>query len=254
MTATELISIAMTIGDMLLENGAETYRVEESMFRICDAYGIEDAEIFAVPTTIIITIREENAAPITLTKRIYNRGTDLNKVALLNALCRDICVNTPPHDEVIARIKDIQNTRPYSTSMQILGFALIGFSFTLLFEGSLRDACVSFVAGAIIKIIYDQLNRIKTNPFFEMTVCGAITAFFALFAVHFSIADNIDKIIISTIMSLAPGLAITNSMRDIIAGDLLAGMTKAVEALLIGTGIAVGAAILLTFLSPLLEV
>ena len=45
MTPTHLISVAMEIGDMLLENGAEIYRVEDSMRRICQAYGVDNAEI-----------------------------------------------------------------------------------------------------------------------------------------------------------------------------------------------------------------
>ena len=76
----------------------------------------------------------------------------------------------------------------------------------------------------------------------------------ALGFVRSGFAANMDKIIIGTIMTLVPGLAITNSMRDIIAGDLLAGVTKTTEALLIGAGIAVGAAIPLTFLRPFLGV
>ncbi|MDO4289487.1 MAG: threonine/serine exporter family protein [Eubacterium sp.] len=254
MTTTELITTAMDIGDMLLENGAETYRVEESMYRICHAYGVKTAEIFAVPTTIIITVCRKDEAPITLTKRIYNRGTDLNKVDLLNTLCRDMCINKSPYDEVTARIAEIRNTEPYSLGIQILGFAFVAFFFTLLFEGNFKDALVALVTGAAIKVVFNQLDRIKTNPFFEMMVLGAITACFAQLSVHFQLADNMDKIIIGTIMSLVPGIAITNSMRDIIAGDLLAGVTKAVEALLIGTGIAVGAAIALTLLRPVLGV
>ena len=254
MTTTELITVAMDIGDLLLENGAETYRVEESMFRICQAYGVANAEIFAVPTTIIITVYREGEAPITLTKRIYTRGTDLNKVDLLNSLCRDMCRDTPPHDEVRARIQAIHDTPPYTLGVQILGFAFIAFFFTLLFKGNLRDACVALITGGLLKVVFNQLDRIKTNPFFEMVVLGGITAFFAQISVYLGLADNMDKIIIGTIMSLVPGIAITNSMRDIIAGDLLAGITKAVEALLIGTGIAVGAAIILTFLRMLLGV
>ncbi|MCQ4823067.1 threonine/serine exporter family protein, partial [Eubacterium callanderi] len=88
MTPTHLITVAMEIGDMLLESSAEIYRVEDSMRRICQAYGVDNAEIFAVPTTIIITIRVGDNPPLTLTKRIFSRGTDLYKVERLNSLSR----------------------------------------------------------------------------------------------------------------------------------------------------------------------
>ena len=59
-------------------------------------------------------------------------------------------------------------------------------------------------------------------------------------------ADHIDKMVIGAIMNLVPGVAITNSMRDIIAGDLLAGQAKLVEALFIATAIALGAGMVLS--------
>ncbi len=49
--------------------------------------------------------------------------------------------------------------------------------------------------------------------------------------------------IIGLVMNLVPGVAITNSVRDIIAGDFIAGQTKMTEALLTATSIAVGTGI-----------
>jgi uncharacterized membrane protein YjjP (DUF1212 family) len=46
-------------------------------------------------------------------------------------------------------------------------------------------------------------------------------------------------------MTLVPGVAITNAMRDVIAGDLLAGTMKGVEALLIALALAAGTAVAL---------
>lgn len=240
---------------MLLENGAEIYRVEESMRRICLAYGVVTAEIFAVPTTIIITVKgNPSETPITLTKRIYSRGINLHKVDLLNSLCREMCATLPTYEKVNKRLETIKVFPAYSSFKQILGFSFIAFFFTLLFKGSIQDAIVALFIGALLKIVLDILDRVQTNAFFENVITGAITALLALLAVKTGLGSNMDKIIIGTIMSLVPGLAITNSMRDIIAGDLLAGITKATEALLIGTGIAVGAAIPLTFLGSFLGV
>ena len=44
-------------------------------------------------------------------------------------------------------------------------------------------------------------------------------------------------------MALVPGIAITNAMRDIMAGDMVAGISKGAEALLIGAAIALGTAL-----------
>ena len=41
-------------------------------------------------------------------------------------------------------------------------------------------------------------------------------------------------------MLLVPGMIITNAIRDTISGDLVSGLTKAAEAILIAVSIAVG--------------
>ena len=49
----ELLNITTRLGQMLLENGAEIYRVEESIQRMALAYGVKEVDVYAVPTTII---------------------------------------------------------------------------------------------------------------------------------------------------------------------------------------------------------
>ena len=48
-------------------------------------------------------------------------------------------------------------------------------------------------------------------------------------------------------MLLVPGLAITNAIRDTIAGDLVSGIARAVEAFLTAIGVAVGTGVILSF-------
>lgn len=253
MTTTELINLALELGDMLLENGAETYRVEDSMQRICEAYGAS-ADVFAVPTTIIITVKNKDMNPITQIRRIHSRGTNLHRVKELNDLSRNLCQHTYTYTEAMAQLRKIQSAPPYSQCIQILGFAFIGCFFTAIFGGTVTDSIASLIISGLTKIILDILNKVHTSEFFEDIICGALIAALAATSVHLGYASNLDKIIIGSIMGLVPGLAFTNSMRDIIAGDLMAGVTKVTEALLIGAGIAVGAAIPLTLLRSVWEV
>ena len=55
-------------------------------------------------------------------------------------------------------------------------------------------------------------------------------AFLTTFACDLGIGQQVDKIIIGLVMTLVPGVAITNSVRDVIAGDFIAGQTKMTEA------------------------
>lgn len=243
-----LLDTAIEAGYRLLENGAEINRVEESIQRILQAYGIGNCDVFAIPSVIIVTLYVEGDVPQTRIKRIYSRETNLDQITQLNDLCRRICATTPDFRLVKQDLASLDARPANSLPVQIFAFALIAFAFTLFFGGSLADACVAAISGLVMKMSVHALARFRTNPFFVNLAGSAAATLVAYAAVRLNLAGNLDKIIIGALMNLVPGVAITTSMQDIIAGDLIAGLTKLTEALLAATAIALGTGLALTLL------
>lgn len=79
------------------------------------------------------------------------------------------------------------------------------------------------------------------NDFLAALLIGVL----AICSVHLSLAREINNIIIGSIMPLVPGLAITNSFRDIMAGHLISGVARATEALFVAG--AIGGGIIVAF-------
>ncbi|KOC31220.1 threonine/serine exporter family protein, partial [Clostridium botulinum] len=104
---------------------------------------------------------------------------------------------------------------------------------------------VSLFIGAIIKFICILLNSIKINEFFINSLGGAIASLLAIISINLNIGQNKDKIIIGSIMLLVPGLVITNAIRDTLAGDLVSGISRTVEAFFIAVAIATGSGIII---------
>ena len=237
----QLLNLAMDIGDALLEAGAEIYRVEESIQHVLYAYeGVKHVDVFAIPTSITVSITLSDDTCFTRLRRIYARGTDYEKIEDLNALSRRISRERPPLDEIKKRIQEIRQKKGTSPMGLVGAYAGVAFSFTLFFGGTLRDAVMAAVAGALMRLIMQRMEYLHTNTFFINMVSGLFTAVFSILAVRYQFADQIDKMIIGTLMSLVPGVAITNSIRDVIAGDFMAGMTKGIESLLIALALALG--------------
>jgi uncharacterized membrane protein YjjP (DUF1212 family) len=237
----ELINTATDVGYMLLANGAEIYRVEESMQRIFRAYSVGTGDIFAIPTCIYVTISAEDGRPLTKIKRVYTRYTNMDKVERLNDLCRRICRETPDFKTIRHELHKIDLRPNHSFFQQMLAFSLVAFSFTLFYGGNLADAVCAIFCGASVKMVSYELNRFHVNSFFTNILASCAAAAIALTAVHFDVGLNADKIIIGALMNLVPGIAITSFMRDLIAGDLIAGLIRFTESLLVATAIAIGA-------------
>ena len=52
----EVVELALLAGHILLENGAEIFRVEETMERICAHFGVESASEFVLSNGIFVTV------------------------------------------------------------------------------------------------------------------------------------------------------------------------------------------------------
>ncbi|PRR78139.1 Inner membrane protein YjjP [Clostridium liquoris] len=246
MDTSRILYIAAFAGEIMLQSGGETYRVEETISRICASYGVKDADSFVTPTGIIISVTDVKGTTISKVIRVKHRTVDLDKISEVNDLSRRICAENLSLDFVEKALDDILNNTKYSNRTLIFASSIAAGFFTLLFGGNYKDFFVSLFIGAVIEVLSIALSRIETNAFFINAIGGATASFIALLSTSLGIGNNTDKIVIGSLMLLVPGLAITNAIRDSIAGDLVAGTSRTAEAFLTAIAIAVGSGIVFT--------
>ena len=68
----------MDIGEQMLICGAEVYRVEDSVKRMCTALGAKRVDVFFITTNMTVTIYDEEDTPYTQTRRVSALGTDIH--------------------------------------------------------------------------------------------------------------------------------------------------------------------------------
>ena len=147
----QLLNQAVNVGYALLANGAEIYRVEESIQRILLAYGVKGAEVFVIPTCITTTVFNENNEAITQIRRLYQKTTNFDTVEQVNDLCRRICQDKPELAWIGTELQRIAQRPVYPLKWLIFGYAVASFGFTLFFGGSHSDAVCALVLGIIIR-------------------------------------------------------------------------------------------------------
>ncbi|MCQ2010001.1 MAG: threonine/serine exporter family protein [Sporolactobacillus sp.] len=234
----EVAAVCVLTGKILLQNGAETYRVEDTMNRIANSFSVHDAQSFVTPTGIIFSIEDHD---VTQLVRIKNRGTNLRKVTQVNTLSRRVA-----HGEV--SLKDLhrdliqidRSTVMYSNSLQILAAAIASSCFLLMFLGKWQDLLPAFIAGGAGQAGMIYLHRLAKVKFFSEFMSSIFIGMIALVSVKLGFGVEMNKIIIGAVMPLVPGVPITNAVRDIMAGDLVAGLSKSAEAGLTAFAIGIG--------------
>lgn len=238
-----LMDLASDLGYELSMSGAETFRIEDSIIRVLGSYGIQ-AEVFAIPNSLIVSIITENGKPITRMRRIGHHGNNLDSVEKLNALSRKICAKKPEPKEAMRWLEEVCASVPcYGLPMYLLGNFLSAAGFSVMFGCSYRDMLLSGVCGLLGGVINRYMNRMKVNQFFSTLACAFIMAFAAYGMNAGGIAANVDGIVIGALMILVPGLLFTNAMRDIIYGDTNSGINRLVQVVLIAFAMALGTAV-----------
>jgi len=241
-SAKEILSVATDIGYDLLKYGAEVYRVEETISRICAAYGYEDSHIFAIGSNITASVMDGEFTR-TETRRIKNRSINLDKIDRLNDLSRRVCSETPSLVTIRKEIKEIEARPVYPLWVMTICDAVISGCFTLFFGGDWLEGILSFFAGAAARIIGTAVNSLSKGQYTKIMTSSLIMAFIAYTFQNLVPGVDGDVIIIGAIMTLVPGIAVTNALRDFFAGDTITGLISFAESILVAISIAIGVAI-----------
>lgn len=237
----ELFVCAMDIGERMLTSGAEVHRVEESIERMCYAFGAQRIDVFIITSSMIATVYDACGRSYTQTRRILNSGTDFERLHQLNRLSREICEKKLTDCEQIReKLETATECKAYPVWTEFAVFAIIAGAFTFFFGGSIAETAVSLVIGALVRLGISVSSRAVQNKIFSKFFSSVLACLFAFFAVKMGIIDAADKVIIGNIMTLIPGVGFTNAIRDLFTGDSIAGILRTIEAVLIALAIAAG--------------
>ena len=239
MTSTpKILEVTYEAGAILLENGAEISRVEETMRRIADHFGVEDESFFVLSNGIMMT-----GKGFARTKFIPIKGASLDKVVAVNQLSREVAEGRWTLEEVGEKLKEIRAMKPKRAWEQILASAVGSAAFCILFGGGFADCLASFVAGFLLWVFVlfvgtRHLSRIVN------TVTGGLLSSLVCFGLYrIGLGNHLSNMIIGAIIPLIPGIAFTNGIRDMANEDFIAGTTRLLDAMLSFFCIALGVAL-----------
>lgn len=240
-----LLNLCAEMGRQLMECGAEIYRVEDSILRLMHAYQVPDAQAFVIPNCMIVGLTPPDGHPITRLCRIPDHGTDISRLEACNDLCRRLCRDAPPLDQARREVAAISQGCPrYSKRMVLLGYFLGPAFFTFFFGGGPLDALCGGACGLIIGLFLVLMkSKVGPNAFFRTLITAGISSLAALIFVRLGIGQSVDAITIGALMLLVPGVALTNSMREVMAGDIISGLSHLAESLFTATAIALGSGV-----------
>lgn len=237
----EVVDVCLLAGKIMLQSGAETYRVEDTMARIASSSGFPNSHSYVTPTGILFQADSDESAKMA---RIVERTTDLHKVMAVNGVSRQLSTGEITISEAKPLLLQI-DAEPHAFSIwyRIIAAAIASGCFTIMFQGVWLDFIPGIICGGLGYSAFVYFHRLVKVKFFAELMASFLIGVVAFFLTSKGFGQTIDRIIIGSVMPLVPGLLITNAVRDLMAGHLVSGISRGAEAFLtafaIGTGIAV---------------
>ena len=115
----------------------------------------------------------------------------------------------------------------------------------LLFGGVLSDSIFTFFLGSMGYFISEYVFMRYRIKFINDLIASIFLAIFATALFSSGLISNLDNVIMGCIMPLVPGVALTSAMRDLFEGQLITGLIRMVEAILISFVIGIGIALII---------
>ena len=230
--SSEILHQILNMGEMLLNSGAEIKRVEQTINRLGKAYGAARMDVFAITSSIVVTMSFPDGTEITQTRRIEQpAGTDLSRLERLNALSRRCCENGMSIRELAEEMDRIRKEDTGSWYVY-LGSVIGAAAFSVFFGGTVQDGIAAGVFALFICFCQNVLSPFCPNRVIFNLLCS-LAAGIGIYGVTAVIpVFHADKIIIGDIMLLIPGIAMTNAVKDMLVGDTIAGTMRLLESLL----------------------
>ena len=226
-----MLGLLLNIGEIMIKNGSEIKRVEETITLMGNAYGATKMDVFVITSSIVVTMNFDNGKSVSRTRRILQSPvTDFRKLEDINNLSRRYCCDKFPLDELEEELSKISNSE-ISQCRRYIGGMLAAGIFAMFFGGDILDGVIAMLMALVICLLQKYLAPLCTNTVFFNFLCTFIVGIF-ICALSRLINVNVDKIMIGDIMLLIPGIAFTNSIKDVFVGDTISGIMRLAESLM----------------------
>lgn len=229
-------------GKIIMENGGETYRAEETINRMGRGFGLEQVDSFAVPSGLFISYNNGDGEPVTSVRRVRKETRNLTRVDEVNQVSRLAAAGKLDCSQALARLREIECHPGSFAGMWCLPAAfLCAAGFALLFGANLLSIAAAGVVALLVQLMESFMARFRSRGMAASILGGLLTTLLPLLLSRVLPALQTELVVAGAVMPLVPGLAMTTAVQDTMRGDMVSGISHGVQAILTACLIAGGA-------------
>lgn len=238
----DILELLLSAGQMLLENGAETYRAENAVLYMFEAIGMGQITVVGLVTSISVNIYYEKKHYSGM-RAIRNRNINLDKIERINEISRNVSGGVMTVGDAVLSLNEIKNDKKEKKVLSLCSSGFAAAAFAFLLGGGPFEALGAGLSCALAQFVPIFMKKTPSFGFFVSIAGGILPALAGAIFASFLTSCNMSTIALAGMLPHFPGVATVNAIRDAINGDLISGVTRGAEALLIAVGLSMGALI-----------
>lgn len=235
----KILEVAAYAGEILVRNGAEIARIQDTISYILRSFGVQDFDVYVLSSAIFLNINVPGERAYSVMRYVVQETVHLRRVDAVNRLSREIAAADGPldPDAVMEKLRECAALPVVNRWLQVAAVAASSGAFCYLLGGDIMDSLAAIVVGFVLQCAQALYRR---RSFVVTILNGALATLVSILTVQVGLGHSLNHITIGAIISLVPGVALTTSMRDFFSSDYLSGSIHLIDALLTAICIAVG--------------
>ncbi len=245
-----ILPLILDLGTHMVRSGAETHRVEDSLYRLLDSYGFTACNVWVIPSNIQVTVTAPDGMCLTQIRHIRQSGIDFSRLDDLNNLSRLACSEKMTPCAFSTKLEEIVNHPHPAIWVQYLAGALAGGGFGVFFNCDLSDAAAAVFASLLVTFLSRKMGKNGHNPLISNLIIAFLAETFIIVAVQYGLGHHPGYVTAGVVMLLISALGTTNGVRDLISLDTLSGVMNISLSFIGAIGIAMGIVLSLRLFLP----
>jgi len=224
-----VLDYLVELGSALMSAGCPVHRLEELLARLAAVEGYQ-ADVFAVPTGLFVTVRAEAGAPgLTTMVRVREWGTDLERMAELDEVLNQVAARHLTIPEARVRIQAARGAG-WSTAAQLAAAVGACAGAAVSFGGGLADSALAGAGGLLLQGLRAASGERQELRVLENLLGGLTAGLVAwLGSLAFPQASR-EVLVLAVVIPLLPGLTLTTGLSELSYRNLVAGTARLMHA------------------------
>jgi len=236
----ELGELLLEIGALLMVSGANTERIKITIDRIASAFDcFTNLMITNHALTISLTQQDTNKV-FTSVKWVPNMHLNFNLIADISTMSWKIVLEKWSVERINQELTSLNRKQLYPRWLVLALVALAGASFCRLFGGNVTEMIAVFFASFCGLFVRQEAIKLKFNFYLAIFFAAATASLIAGSYFYFHPDEEYKHAFSTSVLFLIPGVPMIHACSDLLDGNTLNGITRAVNVMLMAFAIACG--------------